>query len=209
MFIGEKIRQLRKDRGITQEVLANHLGVKNAAISKYEKGIVSPSWETIVKIATLFNISTNELIAGVDMWNNPTQMENTVWSTEFEKTLNKMGYRIVIAEAHEEEYMYLEYPDGVLEIVPEDIIEINNSTADYIRFKLFELKNKNIKNFRLRKPNFPTNTTENSVENFKDDVEKDRLVIVSGTDGKEYEIPLKEAVRQNLLTPEQLKKYRS
>ena len=151
MYIGEKIKVLRKERKMTQEQLATSLGLKSAAISKYEKGIVSPSWANIVKIAAVFNISSSELIEGVDLWFDPAPVESTLWEAEFEHKLNKMGYRIIITEAHEEEYMFLEYPDGSLEISPDDIIELNESATEYLKFKLYELKNKRIKDFKCNK----------------------------------------------------------
>ena len=38
MFIGENIRRLRREKGITQEVLAERLHVSAAAVSKWERG---------------------------------------------------------------------------------------------------------------------------------------------------------------------------
>ena len=156
MFIGEKIRKLRKERNMTQEQLANYLGLKSAAVSKYEKGIVSPSWAMIEKISTIFNVNTKELIEGVDMWSEPTPVEGFVWGAEFEQKLNKMGYRIIITEAHEEEYMFIEYQDGTLEISSKDLSNIEDSITDYLRFKMYELKKKRAKDFRPKKPKTPT-----------------------------------------------------
>ncbi len=68
MTIGEKIKKARKDKGMTQVQLAMCLGVKSAAISKYEKELVSPSWETISRIAEALNITTTELLADVEPW---------------------------------------------------------------------------------------------------------------------------------------------
>lgn len=67
MNIGERIKVIRKQKNMTQETLANTLGVQRSAISKYEKGIVSPSWETIEKIAASFEMSIDQLLSDVDM----------------------------------------------------------------------------------------------------------------------------------------------
>ena len=40
MTMGEKIRRLRKEKGMTQEDLGNEVGIQKAAINKYETGIV-------------------------------------------------------------------------------------------------------------------------------------------------------------------------
>ena len=42
MELGNQIRQLRMQRGITQEAMAMHLGITSQAISKWERGITMP-----------------------------------------------------------------------------------------------------------------------------------------------------------------------
>lgn len=59
--IGEKIRSLRKNRNISQEVLANYLGVSFQAVSKWEKGETMPDVTMIPAIACFFEVSTDEL----------------------------------------------------------------------------------------------------------------------------------------------------
>ena len=60
--IGSKISQKRKDKGITQEELANFLGVTKAAISKWESGISYPDITLLPVIATFFNATVDEII---------------------------------------------------------------------------------------------------------------------------------------------------
>lgn len=59
--LGEKIRTLRKNRNISQEVLANYLGVSFQAVSKWEKGETMPDVTMIPAIAVFFEVSTDEL----------------------------------------------------------------------------------------------------------------------------------------------------
>ena len=59
--LGEKIRSLRKGRNISQEVLANYLGVSFQAVSKWEKGECLPDVTMIPAIACFFEVSTDEL----------------------------------------------------------------------------------------------------------------------------------------------------
>ena len=51
MELGERIRSLRKQKGLTQEELASRLGLQKSAVAKYENGRV-----TNIKRATLFKI---------------------------------------------------------------------------------------------------------------------------------------------------------
>ena len=59
--LGEKIRSLRKRKNISQEVLANFLGVSFQAVSKWENGDTLPDVTMIPAIASFFGVSTDEL----------------------------------------------------------------------------------------------------------------------------------------------------
>jgi len=59
--IGNKIRELRKKKGITQEVLASILSVSPQAISKWESGLTYPDMEMIPVIAGYFEVSMDIL----------------------------------------------------------------------------------------------------------------------------------------------------
>ena len=59
--LGEKIKSLRKQKNISQEVLANYLGVTFQAVSKWENGATMPDVTMIPAIASFFGVSTDEL----------------------------------------------------------------------------------------------------------------------------------------------------
>ena len=59
--MGGKIRQLRKQRNISQEVLAQALGVSFQAVSKWENSVAMPDVAMIPAIASFFGVSTDEL----------------------------------------------------------------------------------------------------------------------------------------------------
>ncbi len=61
MDIGNKIKELRHSRGITQEELARALGISFQAVSKWECGISLPDITTAPTIASYFGISLDEL----------------------------------------------------------------------------------------------------------------------------------------------------
>lgn len=63
--IGEKIKTLRKQMGLTQEQLAKRLWVTKAIISAYENAARFPSLEVLIQLAYIFNVSTDYLL-GVD-----------------------------------------------------------------------------------------------------------------------------------------------
>lgn len=59
--IGEKIKLLRRQKNISQEVLANALGVTFQAVSKWETETTMPDVAMIPAIASFFGVSTDEL----------------------------------------------------------------------------------------------------------------------------------------------------
>ncbi len=59
--IGDKIKKLRKQKNISQEVLANYLGVSFQAVSKWETNTTLPDLTLIPAIASFFGTSTDEL----------------------------------------------------------------------------------------------------------------------------------------------------
>lgn len=61
MKLGEKIKTLRKQKNISQEVFAGYLGVSFQAVSKWECGNTMPDVTMIPAIASFFGVSTDEL----------------------------------------------------------------------------------------------------------------------------------------------------
>ena len=61
MTLGERIQALRRDRGMSQEDLAEALGVSRQAVSKWEKGLSYPDTRNLLALAELFGVSADEL----------------------------------------------------------------------------------------------------------------------------------------------------
>lgn len=62
MEFNEKLQELRKGRGLTQEELAKELFVSRTAISKWESGRGYPSIDSLKEISRYFSVSIDELI---------------------------------------------------------------------------------------------------------------------------------------------------
>ena len=63
MEFHEKLRNLRKDRGITQEELAEVLYVSRTAVSKWESGKGYPSIDSLIAISKYFEVTVDELLS--------------------------------------------------------------------------------------------------------------------------------------------------
>lgn len=60
------LRRLREERGITQEELACGAGVTMSALSRIERGLNSPGWETVTRISRALEVSLVELGAALE-----------------------------------------------------------------------------------------------------------------------------------------------
>ena len=66
MSIAQRLVSLRKQKGLTQQVLANSIGLHITQIKRYEAGSSQPSLEALKKIAQTFRVTTDSLIFELD-----------------------------------------------------------------------------------------------------------------------------------------------
>lgn len=64
MELNEKLKELRNNKGLTQEELAAALFVSRTAISKWESGRGYPSIDSLKEISSFFSITLDELVSG-------------------------------------------------------------------------------------------------------------------------------------------------
>lgn len=104
MTVGENIYKARKEKGITQEELANKIGVKRSIISKYENGSVQISTSTLKKIADVLEVSPTLLID----W-EPIENAFQKWADNYCKNnlidafdkLNEEGQKVAVERVEE------------------------------------------------------------------------------------------------------------
>lgn len=60
--IANKLLQLRKEKGLSQEALAQELGISRQAVSKWERAEASPDTDNLIELARLYDISLDELL---------------------------------------------------------------------------------------------------------------------------------------------------
>ena len=64
MTIGERLYNLRKEKGISQEALANELNVSRQSVSKWETGESTPDFDKIIPLCEFYGITSDELLSG-------------------------------------------------------------------------------------------------------------------------------------------------
>jgi len=62
MSLQERVKELRKEHGWSQGELAERVGADPAQISRYENGRITPSADVVVKLAEVFDVSTDHLL---------------------------------------------------------------------------------------------------------------------------------------------------
>ena len=65
MAISDRILNLRKERGLSQETFAEMLGVSRQSVSRWESGAAVPEIDKILLISNIFGVSTDYLL-GLD-----------------------------------------------------------------------------------------------------------------------------------------------
>ncbi len=67
--MGQKLKFLRKENGLTQKQIAERIGLAVSAVSSYESGARYPSYKVLVKLARIYHVSTDYLMGLTDARN--------------------------------------------------------------------------------------------------------------------------------------------
>ena len=97
-LVGPKIRQLRKERKLTQTELASRIGIQQSDLSRMEKGEYRVSLDTLFKILAEFNVSISEFFDDV------AQENMTPRDVKVVRDLNQLG-----TEARREVEAFIEF----------------------------------------------------------------------------------------------------
>ncbi len=62
--IGQFLKKLRKEKSITQEQLAEILGVSNRSISRWENGTTMPDFDLLIQMAKYYDVEIGEILDG-------------------------------------------------------------------------------------------------------------------------------------------------
>lgn len=101
--LGKKIKELRLSRKLTQEQLAESLGVTVSAVSKWETAFTTPELGMLIRLATLFDVSVDVLL---DYEVNSISIEE--WTERINKMTKRREYDEMEAEV---EKMLLKHPN--------------------------------------------------------------------------------------------------
>lgn len=74
--IAQRLAELRRKKGYSQEALANELGLSRQAVSKWERAESSPDTENLIALAKLYGVSLDELLRTSDDVEDDIAFEN-------------------------------------------------------------------------------------------------------------------------------------
>lgn len=80
---GEFLKQLRKEKGLTQEQLAEHFYVSGRTVSRWETGSNMPDLSALAELADYYEVDIREIIAG--------ERESEIINNETKDTLKKVA----------------------------------------------------------------------------------------------------------------------
>ena len=126
----ERLVELRKNAGYSQEELADAIGVSRQAVSKWERCESSPDTDNLIELARLYNISIDELINGTDL---PKKPDEETASME-EKT---------------DETAYVWQDDGMTVEIREKEVIVKNESGEEKKYDVERLKKKKWKEKRV------------------------------------------------------------
>ena len=85
MTFAEKLKSIRKQVGMSQELLAEKIGVSRQAVTKWETGAGIPDIENMISISNLFNISIDELICNERTTLNTSEYLESITEYDIDK----------------------------------------------------------------------------------------------------------------------------
>ena len=89
---GQRLSRIRKEKGFTQNEIADKVGVTSQAVSKWENDLASPDIDILLKLSEIFDISVDELLG--------KETKKTVLNDKpSKKDIDKMIFKIIVTSA--------------------------------------------------------------------------------------------------------------
>ena len=113
--IGNLLKSLRKEKGVTQEQLAEALGVTNRSVSRWETGANLPDFDLLMELASYYNVGIEELLNGERKDDHMDKKDEAVLlkvsdyeTTAFLKTTRRMRVAYVIGAVSLIAYLFMQ-----------------------------------------------------------------------------------------------------
>lgn len=126
--IGCFLKELRKEKELTQEQLAEHFGVAGRTVSRWETGNNMPDLSLLIELADFYQVDIREIFEGERIEKNMTSEKNTVmdenvFTNENDRTYENVAMDENVAVANTKEYVFLKKIVEYTELEKELIIK--------------------------------------------------------------------------------------
>ncbi len=109
MTLGNKLQTLRKQKGLSQEQLAEQLGVSRQAVSKWELNTTLPETENILQLSRLFYVSSDYLLKDEIEQDIRREVQEESGKKKLKLFFEKYGYIIAYGFSAVSLYCFLGY----------------------------------------------------------------------------------------------------
>lgn len=162
LSIGEKIKRLRRVAGFTQKELAEKIDLTAPTITKYEKGTLEPSIDTLNKIATLFNVNVSIFLNDNDFKDSLKDIKS------FSKVLSNLDYKVYGFKCSSlTEYLVISPNGNKIILSDDDLNLLEKEISDFIEFKLNQIFNNQINLIGLDSYKNIFNSDKTEIDKFK------------------------------------------
>lgn len=120
MNMADRIQYLRKSKGISQEELADKVGVSRQAVSKWESEQSMPDLDKIIIMSDYFDVTTDYILKGVEIVENKEQKGKEIVSKVLyiaSTALIVIGLLCAIGEWYEKQTMTSIYGSMIIQVV--------------------------------------------------------------------------------------------
>ena len=120
MNIADRILYLRKSKGISQEELADKVGISRQAVSKWESEQSMPDVEKIIIMSDYFNVTTDYILKGIEVVENKEEKSKEIVGKVLyiaSTALIVIGLLCAIGEWHEKQTMSSIYGSMIIQVV--------------------------------------------------------------------------------------------
>lgn len=164
MEIGNKLKELRKSKNLTQKAFAKRFFVKENTISNYEKGIRNPSVEFLTQVCKEFGLTLDYFEKGIQQEEKifldlQKQIQNKKHISQYNQWMNEVLPYTEFIRPHLQNYIDAKY-NGNIELKPQHLFEIEQEKiteliAMFINDTITnpDLKQKYLDNLYNRNPN--------------------------------------------------------
>lgn len=188
-----RLKEARILKGYNMKQFAELLDMPYRTYVKYERNEREPNSEVLIKIADALNVTVDYLL-GVKSKQEPLNYKDQYI---LELGLKKLGVSIGFYE--EDAMMWLEFPDGTLEISDTDLNDLMQSSLDYLKFKLAELREKRAKDFRKKGTDTASNNESDDSDSSDSSNNEYEIVPIAARGGDGKPLTLKKKKDKSLL----------